>query len=93
MLPLQSFAPGVLAAIVRQQPASPARTTFAWGLAVGPALARVSSVDLRGGILKVTTTDIRWTREIMRARAVLLTRLQHTLGAEAVTRIEVNREP
>ena len=37
---------GVLAEIVRRQPASKERTAFAWQLAVGPALARATTVEL-----------------------------------------------
>ena len=39
--------------IVRGQPPSPARTSFAWQLAVGPALARVTSVEMDGTTVRV----------------------------------------
>jgi predicted nucleic acid-binding Zn ribbon protein len=84
---IQTFAGGVLAEVVRRQPASPARTTFAWQLAVGPALARMTSVELEGTTLRVNATDARWLKEIERARAVILQKLQHVLGPEAVTKI------
>jgi predicted nucleic acid-binding Zn ribbon protein len=84
---IQTFAGGVLAEVVRRQPASPARTTFAWQLAVGPALARMTSVELQGTTLRVNATDARWLKEIERARAVILQKLQHVLGPEAVTKI------
>jgi predicted nucleic acid-binding Zn ribbon protein len=84
---IQTFAGGVLAEVVRRQPASPARTTFAWQLAVGPALARMTSVELEGTTLRVNATDARWLKEIERARAIILQKLQHVLGPEAVTKI------
>jgi predicted nucleic acid-binding Zn ribbon protein len=84
---IQTFASGVLAEVVRRQPASPARTTLAWQLAVGPALARMTSVELEGTTLRVNATDARWLKEIERARAVILQKLQHVLGPEAVTKI------
>ena len=59
MIPLQSFSSGVLAEIVRRQPASKERTTFAWQLAVGPALARATTVELTDGVLMVTSARIR----------------------------------
>jgi len=87
MLSIQTFAAGVLAQIVRRQPPSPARTSFAWQLAVGPALARVTSVELEGGTLRVWSTDARWLKEIDRARAGILPKLQSLLGPDAVTKI------
>ena len=87
MRSIQTFAGGVLAEVVRRQPASPARTTFAWQLAVGPALARMTSVELEGTTLRVNATDARWLKEIERARAIILQKLQHVLGPEAVTKI------
>jgi predicted nucleic acid-binding Zn ribbon protein len=84
---IQTFAGGVLAEVVRRQPPSPARTTFAWQLAVGPALARMTSVELEDATLRVNAIDARWLKEIERARAVILPKLQSLLGAEAVIRI------
>jgi predicted nucleic acid-binding Zn ribbon protein len=81
------LAGGVLAEVVRRQPPSPARTTFAWQLAVGPALARATSVELQGTMLRVSAVDARWLKEIERARAGILPKLQAFLGPEAVTRI------
>jgi predicted nucleic acid-binding Zn ribbon protein len=79
----------VLAQIVQRQLPSPARTSFAWQLAVGPALARVTSVELEDTILRVRSADPRWLKEIDRARAVILPKLQQLLGADAVTKINV----
>ena len=87
MRSLQSFSGGVLAAIVRRQPPSPARTRFAWQLVVGPALARVTSVVLEDGTLRVQAADPRWLREIDRARASILPKLQQLLGTDTVSKI------
>jgi predicted nucleic acid-binding Zn ribbon protein len=54
---------------------------------VGPSLARMTSVELEGTTLRVNATDARWLKEIERARAVILQKLQHVLGPEAVTKI------
>lgn len=89
MLPIQHFAGGVLAEIIRRQPPSPERTAFAWQVAVGPALARTSSVELADGLLVVRARDPRWAREIERASDTILKRMQHLLGAEAVVRLKV----
>lgn len=83
MLPIQRFSPRIVADIVRRQPSSPARTSFAWQMAVGPALARVTRISLDAtGILTVEAADDRWTREIERARDIALSRLQNFLGED-----------
>ena len=87
MRPIQNFAGGVLADVVRRQPASPARTTFAWQVAVGSGLARVTSVQLEGTVLRVGSPDPRWLKEIERARATILPKLQHLLGKDTISQI------
>ena len=82
MFPVQNIASGVLAGIIRRQPASRERTSFAWSVVAGPAVGRATTVDLRGGILYVTPKDSRWARELHRAGDTLLTRLQALLGPE-----------
>ena len=89
MVPLQNFATGVVAEIVRRQPPSPARTSFAWTVAVGPALARSTTATLSDGVLTVRARDARWTKEIERAGDTILRRMQHLLGANSVVRIDV----
>ena len=91
MRSIQTVAGGVLAEIVRRQPPSRARTTFAWQLAVGPALARVTSVEMEGTTLRVRSADRRWLKEIDRAKAVVLPKLQQLLGQETVAKISVTR--
>jgi predicted nucleic acid-binding Zn ribbon protein len=84
MVPLQGFSAAVLAEIVRRQQASKERTVFAWQLAVGPALARATSVELVGDVLEVRAKDRRWIAEIERARPAVLAKMQHLLGTDAV---------
>ena len=88
MIPIQNFASGVLAGIVRRQPASKERTSFAWHIAVGPALARVTTVEIRDGVLEVRAKDPRWVLEIERARPAVLAKMQHLLGPDAVRTIK-----
>ena len=87
MIPLQSFSSGVIAEIVRRQPASKERTNFAWQLAVGPALARATTVELTDGVLTVRAVDRRWIQEIDRAKVNLMLKMQNILGSDQVTRI------
>ena len=89
MRSIQTVAGGVLAQVVRRQPASRGRTQFAWQLAVGPALVRVTSVELEGTTLTVRSTDPRWLKEIDRAKAAILPRLQQLLGEDQVTKIRI----
>ena len=87
MVPIQSFSSGVLAEIVRRQPASKERTNFAWQLAVGPALARATTVELTDGVLTVRAVDRRWIQEIDRAKVNVMLKMQNILGSDQVTRI------
>lgn len=89
MVPLQSFSAGVLADIVRRQRPSAERTTFAWQVVVGAALARATTVSLDGkGVLTVGAKDARWAAEIERARESILLRMQHLLGPGQITRLK-----
>jgi predicted nucleic acid-binding Zn ribbon protein len=88
MVPVQDFSSGVLAAIIRRQPASKDRTNFAWQLAVGQALARVTTVELVDGVLNVRAVDRRWIREIERARDSVMKKMQDMLGEDAVRTVK-----
>jgi predicted nucleic acid-binding Zn ribbon protein len=89
MIPVHDFSTSVLAQIVRRQLPSQARTNFAWQLAVGQAVARATTVELKDGVLTVRAVDRRWMREIDPMRAVVLGKLQELLGKEQVTRIDL----
>jgi Dna[CI] antecedent, DciA len=91
--PIQHFSAGVLAEVIRRQPSTPARTGLAWQLAVGPALARATTVELCEGVLTVRSSEAHWTLEIARARDVVLRRLQHFLGPDSVKALHIEREP
>lgn len=90
MQAVQSFAPAVLAEIIRRQPPSKERTDFAWSVAVGPALARVTTVELRNHNMIVCARDVQWARELERARDTILPRLQMLLGRDTVKGLYVN---
>ena len=90
MLPIQSFSTGILAEIIQRQPASKEKTRFAWQLAVGPALARATTVELTAGVLIVRCADRRWAPELTLARDEVLRRLQELLGEKAVVRLTIS---
>jgi predicted nucleic acid-binding Zn ribbon protein len=91
--PFQAFAAGVLAGVIRRQPASSARTSFAWSIAAGPAMARAAAVEARGGVLMVTPKDASWSREIERSAPMLLARVQTLLGPDEVTSLRICVKP
>ena len=93
MLPLQGFATTVVAEVIRRQPLTPAKTAFAWSVAVGPAIARATTVELRDRTLHVTPRDARWAKEVDRAAATILSRVQVLLGADIVTGLRVQNLP
>jgi hypothetical protein len=86
---LTSALPGALAELLRGTPLSPGKVSFAWRAAVGPAVERETSVRLENGTLLVDATTAHWVREVRRSSSIILTRLQHLLGADAVSAISV----
>jgi len=89
---LQGCVTGVLAEMLRRQPASKERMAFAWSVAVGPAVARATTVDLIDGVLIVRPRDQRWAQEIHRNRATVLDRLRDLLGKDTVRDLSILRE-
>ena len=87
MRAIQDFSGSVIADILRRQPPSPARTALAWQMVVGPRLARATSVEMNGTTLRVRSTDPRWLKEIDRAKAAIVPRLQQLLGPDQVSRL------
>jgi len=93
MIPVHRVLPDLLGEIVRRQPLSPAKVDFAWRTAVGPAIARVSAVQLGAdGTLRVKVDDRRWEREIDRVGDVIRARLDRLLGAD-LRRVDVYVRP
>src|SRR5260221_8115252 len=90
MLPLQTIAPRVLGELIRRQPESKERTAFACAVALGPALARATTVELRNRNMIVCARDVQWARELERARDTILPRLQMLLRPEAVKSLYIN---
>jgi predicted nucleic acid-binding Zn ribbon protein len=89
MRPLTHALPGALRYLLHDLPLSEGKVGFAWGAAVGPAVARATTVKLENGVLIVETTSAQWTREVKRSSPVILKRLQSLLGEDAVTSITV----
>jgi hypothetical protein len=79
--------PRALGALLERQPLTPAKIAFAWETAVGPALARQTSVRADGSVLRVQSGDARWCREIERSRGVIIERLRAFLGSHVVSEL------
>jgi predicted nucleic acid-binding Zn ribbon protein len=90
MQPLQQSLPAVLADIIRRAPLSPEKVVFAWRVAVGPAIARISTVRLsEAGVIEVHCADDHWRREIRRSVPVIRARLMTLLGDDVIRQVKV----
>ena len=87
--PLNSALPGALAELLRDAPLSPGKVQFAWRAAVGPAVARETSVRLVDKTLVVDAASRLWAREVTRSSSIILNRLQRLLGADTVADLSV----
>ena len=90
MQALESLLPGVVRALLRQGPLSQEKLEFAWRVAVGPALDRVTSARLSGEAeVEVTVADAGWRKEVRRSQAEILGKLRSLLGPDAVKALHV----
>lgn len=89
MRPLSNAVPGALASLLGAAPLSPGKASFAWRVAVGPALERVTSVRLDGRVLVVEAATSPWAREVARSSSIILGRMQTLLGKDVVDAIIV----
>jgi hypothetical protein len=89
VIPVHQVMPEALAFVLRKAPLTPEKIAFAWRTAVGPAVGRVTTVELKGRVLHVQTKDAAWQREVERSAGVIRTRLQTLLGEDVVRGLEV----
>ena len=80
---------GALASILRRAPLTPEKVAFSWRTAVGPAVDKVTAVELHDGVLYVRAKDAAWQREVERSAAVVRARLDSLLGKGIVRTIQV----
>jgi hypothetical protein len=92
LIPVHRILPAALAAILEKAPLSPEKVAFAWRSAVGPAIDKVSTVELRDRVLHVTVADPRWQREIEHSAGLIRSRLASMLGEGVVRSIDVGVE-
>ena len=89
MIPVQQVIHGALEAVLRRMPLTRDKVAFAWRIAVGPAVDRATTVDLRDSVLYVSAKDPAWHREIQRSMPLIEKRLTSLLGDSAVRRIQL----
>jgi len=81
--------PAALATGLRRAPLTPEKVAFAWRTAVGPAVDRVTTIELKGRVLNVRAKDAAWQREVERSAALIRTRLAVLLGDDIVRGLDV----
>jgi predicted nucleic acid-binding Zn ribbon protein len=80
--------PQVVADVVRKAPLTPEKVAFAWRLAVGPAIAKATTVRLDpDGTLYLKAESQAWIDSVMSSAGMIRSRLAHFLGEDAVKRI------
>ena len=80
--------PGVVAEVIRKAPLTDEKVTFAWRLAVGPAVAKATSVRLGSdGTLYLRADSPAWLDGVRQSVGLIRSRLAHYLGEDAVKRI------
>ena len=90
MIPVNAFMPEVVAHLLKQAPLTPEKVAFAWRQAVGPAVDRATTIELKGNVLRVKTSGPQWQREVKRSASLIRTRLDALLGEGVITRIETS---
>jgi hypothetical protein len=89
MLALKHAMPTAVAELMRGAPLSPGKVEFAWTVAVGSSVQRVTAIRLEDGVMVVETASAQWSAEVRRSAPVILARLQNFLGEANVKRLEV----
>ena len=80
--------PGVVGDVIRGAPLTDEKVAFAWRLAVGPAIAKATTVRLGSdGTLYLTAESKAWVDSVRDSIGIIRSRLAHYLGDNAVKRI------
>ena len=83
--------PAVVEEVVRKAPLTPEKVSFAWRVAVGPAIGKVTSVRLgENGVLYVTCDSPAWAAAVKKSTSLIRQRLDALLGADAVKSLQFN---
>ena len=81
--------PGVLAEVIRKGPMCDEKVTLAWRLAVGPQIAKVTTVRLvPDGTLHIKTDSLAWIDAVRKSTSLIQIRMGDLLGENLVKRLE-----
>lgn len=81
--------PGVLAEVIRKGPMCDEKVTLAWRLAVGPQIAKVTTVRLvPDGTLHIKTDSQAWINAVRKSTSLIQIRMGDLLGENLVKRLE-----
>ena len=89
MIPVSRVMPDVLVGLLRRAPLTPEKVAFAWRQAVGPSVDRVTTIELRGDVLRVRAESPQWQREVRRSATLIRARLDALLGEGVVRRLDI----
>ena len=88
--PLQEVVSPALARLLAGAPLSAGKLRFAWRLAVGAAIDRMTTPTLcDGGRVEVSVADDRWQAELRRTLPLIRGRLDALLGTGVITNVVV----
>jgi predicted nucleic acid-binding Zn ribbon protein len=88
--PLNAALPSVLRALLVRAPMSDEKLAFAWRLAVGPSLQRVTHLTLRDdGTVEVRVDHPAWRKEVKRSQPLILSKLRGLLGGSVVKSLKI----
>ena len=80
--------PAVVGEVIRKAPLTDEKVAFAWRLAVGPAIAKATTVRLAAdGTLYLTAESNAWVDSVRDSVGIIRSRLAHFLGDDTVKRI------
>jgi predicted nucleic acid-binding Zn ribbon protein len=83
--------PVVVAEVIRKAPLCDAKVTFAWRLAVGPVIAKATTVRLlSNGVLQVTAESAAWMDAVRASLGIIRSRLAHYLGDATIKHIDLH---
>jgi hypothetical protein len=92
MVPVHQVIPAALVEVLRKAPLTPEKVAFAWRAAVGPAINKVTTIELRGRALHVRAKDASWQREVERSLGIVRSRMEALLGRGVVGDIQVKAD-
>ena len=81
--------PGVLAEVIRKGPMCDEKVTLAWRRAVGPQIAKVTTVRLvPDGTLHIKTDSQAWIDAVRKSTSLIQIRMGDLLGENLVKKLE-----